>query len=143
MGLMFSAFADHVSVDHIPGHQLIIDANTITTIASDEVQLNGVCGYRRADGWNRRCAGVKPDSILSVLHHLIFLDQFVGRAVLYANTECRVAFSSIVPDGHPSRRPDNDSTGYSCGAGGHVCEHVVVFDHISVAAQDISNADAV
>ena len=140
---MLSAFVDHVSLDQIPGHRLIIDANTITTIPSDEVQPNGVCGYRRADGWNRRCAGVKPDSILIVLYDLIFLDQIVGRTILYANTECRVAFTSIVPDGRPTRRADNDSTDYTCGAGDYIREHVIVFDDISVAAQDISDADSV
>jgi hypothetical protein len=128
--VMLSAFADDVSFNRILGRQRIKDANTVTTVPSNVIHLNDVYDYGSAA---RGYSGLKPDSILIVLKDFIFLDQIVGRAVLQANSEFRVPFTSIVPDCHSSRGSDDDPL--------DVREDVVVFDHTSVRRHHISQAD--
>ena len=69
---MLGVVKEDVSFNRIFSRRRVKDTYTVTNVLSHEVQLNYVCVY----------IGLKLDSILSVLEHLIFLDQITHRAVL-------------------------------------------------------------
>ena len=72
MCVMLYIFSHDVSYEPIPVRRRITNANPVTSVLSNQVQLNYV----------RVCIGLKLDSILSVLKHVILLDQITDRAVL-------------------------------------------------------------
>src|SRR5437762_13382818 len=79
MRVVLSALADDVSFDRIVMRQRTKDANTVTTIPLNVIELNDICGNGQAA---RGYSWLKPDSVLSVLKHFIFLDEIVGGPVL-------------------------------------------------------------
>ena len=69
---MLCVFPHDVLFDGISHRRRVKDSYTVSNVLSHEVQLNYVCVY----------IGLKLDSVLSVLKHLVFLDQIAHRAVL-------------------------------------------------------------
>ena len=74
MRVVLAAFADDVSFNRIVSRPRIKDANTITTVASNEVQLNGVCDYGAERSGYAGGRALEPDSIPIVRENRNILD---------------------------------------------------------------------